>query len=103
MALIKYFFIALIIIGTFIAGSLGLIEGNWLNQAGNAVIFIIGFLILNLIAKIAWRILFLVLGVFFIIYLLSYFEIIEFSHNGINEAKQEILEEVNIKKGLMEK
>ena len=103
MFLIKYFIIALIIIGTFVAGSLGIGGENWLSKIGWALFFIIGFLILNFIAKIAWRILFLILGVFFIIYVLSYFEVIEFSLPGITTATKELMDEVDIKKGLTEK
>ena len=100
MGLIKYFFISLIIIGTFVAGSLGIGGENWFSKIGYAIFFIVGFLILNFIAKIAWRILFLILSVFFVIYLLSYFGVIEFSLPGINNATKEILDEVDIKKGL---
>ena len=100
MGLIKYFFISLIIIGTFVAGSLGIGGENWFSKICYAIFFIVGFLILNFIAKIAWRILFLILSVFFVIYLLSYFGIIEFSLPGINNATKEILDEVDIKKGL---
>lgn len=103
MFLIKYFIIALIIIGTFVAGSLGIGGEDWFAKIGWALFFIIGFLILNSIAKIAWRILFLILSVFFMIYLLSYFEIIEFSLPGINHATQELIEDVDIRKGLTEK
>lgn len=103
MFLIKYFIIALIVIGTFVAGSLGIGGEDWLAKIGWALFFIIGFLILNFIAKIAWRILFLILSVFFMIYLLSYFEIIEFSLPGINHATQELMEDVDIRKGLTEK
>lgn len=103
MFLIKYFIIALIVIGTFIAGSLGIGGENWLSKIGWALFFIAGFLILNFIARIAWRILFLILGVFFIIYLLSHLGIIEFSYSGINNATQELMEEVDIKKGLTKK
>lgn len=103
MFLIKYFIIALIIIGTFVAGSLGIGGEDWLSKIGWALSFIIGFLVLNFIAKIAWRILFLILSVFFMIYLLSYFEIIEFSLPGINHATQELIEDVDIRKGLTEK
>ncbi len=103
MFLIKYFIIALIIIGTFVAGSLGIGGENWLSKIGWALFFIIGFLILNFIAKIAWKILFLVLSIFFVIYLLSYFEIIEFSLPGIHHATQELVDDINIKKGLTSK
>ncbi len=103
MFLFKYFIIALIIIGTFVAGSLGIGGENWLSKIGYAIFFIVGFLILNFIAKIAWRILFLILSVFFAIYLLSYFGIIEFSLPGLSSATQKLIEDVDIKKGLTEK
>lgn len=103
MILIKYFFISLIIIGTFLAGSLGIIEDSFIKQAEYALLFVACFLILNFIAKIAWRILFLVLGVFFLIYFMNYFGIIEFSLPGLNNAKQEIIDEIDIKKGFAEK
>ena len=103
MFLIKYFIIALIVIGTFVAGSLGIGGENWFSKVGWALFFIIGFLILNFIAKIAWKILFLILSIFFAIYLLSYFEIIEYSLPGISHATQDLVDDINIKKGLTSK
>ncbi len=92
MFVIKYFIIGLIIVGTFVSASLGLIKDDWTNKFLICTGLIVGFLIINLIAKIAWRILFLILGVFFAIYILSYFGIIEFSLPWMTEFSKEAIE-----------
>lgn len=92
MIIIKYFIIGLIIVGTFVSASIGLIEDDWANKFLVCSSLIAVFIIINLIAKIAWRILFLILGVFFAIYILSYFGLIEFSLPWMTEFSKEAIE-----------
>ena len=92
MFIIKYFIIGLIIITVFISASLGIIDDNLINKITISAIIIAVFLILNFIAKIAWRILFFILFVFFGIYLLSYLGLIEFSLPWIKEFSKEAIE-----------
>lgn len=79
MALIKYFFLAVLGIGIFILGALGLDAKDWIYKGGYILAFIVGLLILNFFAKIAWRFLILLLLVFLTLYTLSHFGIIEIS------------------------
>lgn len=79
MALIKYFFMAVVAIGVFIMGALGLDAKDWVYKGGYILAFLVGLLILNFVAKIAWRFLILLLLIFLALYTLSHFGVIEIS------------------------
>ncbi len=85
MALIKYFFLAVVAIGIFIMGALGLDAKDWVYKGGYILAFLVGLLILNFVAKIAWRFLLLLLIIFLLLYTLSHFGVIEISLPSFTE------------------
>ena len=90
MQYIKKFLITIFIVAVLLVASVGFDDEELVKKLAYAAAITGGIMILYLIAKIAWRILIFVLTIAFLMFLLSYLDIIEFSKPGIETATEKV-------------
>ena len=90
MQFIKKFLITIFIVTILLVASVGFDDENLIKKLAYATAIVSGIMILYLLAKIAWRILIFILLLMFMFFLLSYFDIIEFSKQGIETATEKV-------------
>lgn len=85
MIFIKYLFLAILSIGVFVLAVFDVNAMDFFHKGGIILAFIIGLVILNFFAKIAWKLLILIIFITLLLYGLNYFGIVEFSASGISD------------------
>lgn len=91
MVLIKYLFLAILSLGIFVLAVFDVNAMDFVHKGGIILAFIIGLVILNFFARIAWKLLILIIFITLLLYTLNYFGIIEFSVSGISDFFKSLL------------
>lgn len=86
MVFIKYLFLAILSLGIFVLAVFDVDAKDFMYKGGMILAFIVGLIILNFFAKIAWKILMLIILIALGLYLLNYFGIVEISASGFSDA-----------------
>lgn len=90
LVFIKYLFLSLISLGIFVLAVFDIDAKDFMYKGGIILAFIIGLLLLNFFAKIAWRILILIIMITLILYGLNYFGVLEISSSGFSSVLKDV-------------
>lgn len=82
MVFIKYLFLAIISLGIFVLAVFDIDAKDFMYKGGIILAFIVGLIILNFFARIAWKLLLLIIFIAILLYALNYFGTLEVSSNG---------------------
>lgn len=91
MIFIKYLFLAIISLGIFVLAVFDIDAKDFMYKGGIILAFIIGLLILNFFARIAWKILMLIIFIALLLFALNYFGVLEVSSDGFSDFSKKIV------------
>lgn len=86
MVFIKYLLLAILSLGIFVLAVFDVDAKDFMYKGGMILAFVIGLIILNFFAKIAWKLLMLIILIALGLYVLNYFGILEVSASGFGDA-----------------
>lgn len=84
LVFVKYLFLALVSLGIFVLAVFDVEAEDLLCKGGIILAFVIGLLLLNFFAKIAWKILVFIIMITLLLFCLNYFGLLEVSASGLS-------------------